>query len=99
MKKIWRGKQKFFTAPNSYRPNTIIKILPVIKRYFFMKCNTLFGLAAILLLGSCSNNKNDYDASGNFEADEVIVSAEQNGKLLSFDINEGDQLSEGAPVG
>jgi len=64
-----------------------------------MTCNTRFALVVLLLFGSCSNNKNDYDASGNFEADEVIVSAEQSGKLLSFDVNEGDKLLEGALVG
>jgi len=48
---------------------------------------------------SCNNHDNDYDASGNFEADEVIVSAEQNGVLLSFSINEGDRVNEGAAVG
>ena len=39
-----------------------------------------------LILTSCNANKKDYDASGNFEADEVIVSAQQNGELLSFTI-------------
>jgi len=53
----------------------------------------------ILLLGACNGNRVDYDASGNFEADEVIVSAEQTGQLLSFTPNEGDSLKEGAVVG
>ena len=34
--------------------------------------------------------KNISDASGVFEADEVIVSAEQGGKILTLNINEGD---------
>lgn len=55
-------------------------------------------LSAIIILASCEN-KIDYDASGNFEADEVIVSAQQNGTLLSFDVIEGDQLKENAVVG
>jgi HlyD family secretion protein len=60
----------------------------------------LFAGLALLVTGiSCNNQKNDYDASGNFEADEVIVSAEQNGALLSFTINEGDRIKEGATVG
>jgi len=58
-------------------------------------------VAALILfsgLASC-NNSNDYDASGNFEADEVIVSARQNGQLLSFTVQEGATLKEGDKVG
>lgn len=54
---------------------------------------------AMLALLSCSNGNNKSDASGNFEADEVIVSAEQNGQLLSFNVNEGDTISKGSVVG
>jgi HlyD family secretion protein len=56
-------------------------------------------LALILTLAACNQHKIDTDASGVFESDEVIVSAEQNGKLLSFPIQEGDTLSKGAMVG
>ncbi|ANH83199.1 secretion protein [Niabella ginsenosidivorans] len=51
-----------------------------------------------LALNACKREK-EYDASGNFEADEVIVSAQQNGALLSYKVNEGDQLNAGAIVG
>ncbi|HRO44245.1 HlyD family efflux transporter periplasmic adaptor subunit [Agriterribacter sp.] len=54
---------------------------------------------AWVILASCNNNEISYDASGNFEADEVMVSAQQNGQLLSFSVHEGDQLKEGAVVG
>ncbi|TCK84728.1 HlyD family secretion protein [Albibacterium bauzanense] len=64
-----------------------------------MKGLKLVLLASVIVLGSCGRNDNDYDASGNFEADEVIVSAEQNGELLSFNIKEGEQLDAGAKVG
>jgi HlyD family secretion protein len=58
-------------------------------------------LPALLLLtaAACNQNKIKTDASGVFESDEVIVSAEQNGKLLSFPIQEGDSLTNGAVVG
>ncbi len=56
-------------------------------------------LATAALLASCSGRDNPFDASGNFESDEVIVSAEQSGKLLSFRIKEGDSLAAGAVVG
>ena len=55
-----------------------------------------FSLALIL---SCSNKENNYDASGTFESDEVIVSSEQNGQLLSFNVHEGDSLTKGQSVG
>ncbi|HTI92358.1 MAG TPA: biotin/lipoyl-binding protein, partial [Puia sp.] len=60
----------------------------------------LFAIAALLLLvTSCQQNKIKTDASGVFESDEVIVSAERDGKLLSFPIREGDSLAKGAIIG
>lgn len=60
----------------------------------------LFTLAiATLLLAGCKSNSNIPDASGNFEADEIIVSAEQAGKILSLDIREGDTISANAVIG
>ncbi len=53
---------------------------------------------AVLFLGACTQ-KIDYDASGNFEANETIVSAQQNGILLSYRVAEGDQLEQGDNVG
>ncbi|MCD8202835.1 MAG: HlyD family efflux transporter periplasmic adaptor subunit [Prevotella sp.] len=54
-------------------------------------------LPAILV--ACSSGNNDYDATGTFEATEVIVSAEQSGKLLYFNITEGDNLALNQQVG
>lgn len=54
--------------------------------------------SAILMLSACSG-KDDFDASGHFEADEVIVSAQQSGELLSFNVREGDLLQPGQVVG
>ena len=45
------------------------------------------------------NHKNDFDASGNFIADEVIVSAEQNGRLIDYTVQEGQTINEGQKVG
>jgi HlyD family secretion protein len=53
----------------------------------------------LILFISCNRNKTDHDASGNFEADEVIVSARQNGELLAFNVAEGTRLKKGAKVG
>ena len=49
-------------------------------------------------LASCGDKKGTYDATGTFEATEVTVAAEQNGKLLSLDINEGDRVGAGKQV-
>lgn len=61
------------------------------------KFSILIGL--IPLLYSCSGNDDMADAYGNFEAVEVIISSEANGKLLSFDLEEGDLLQEGQLIG
>lgn len=59
---------------------------------------TIVLISAALLLNACTQ-KNDFDASGNFEADEVIVSAQQSGVLLSYNVKEGAQLKAGDNVG
>jgi HlyD family secretion protein len=56
-------------------------------------------LFIVLTAAACNRNKIVTDASGVFESDEVIVSAEQNGKLLSFPIQEGDSVAKGAVIG
>lgn len=61
-----------------------------------MKKNILF---AALLLVACGDKDNIFDATGTFEATEVTVSAEQTGKLLRFDVQEGGKVMAGAEVG
>lgn len=56
-------------------------------------------LSALFLLFSCSNGKGDYDATGSFEATEIIVSSQANGRILELGLNEGDQLEQGQEVG
>ena len=55
-------------------------------------------ITTLIALIAC-NNKNKFDASGNFEADEVIVSAQQTGQLIDYDVEEGKTLTEGQKVG
>jgi HlyD family secretion protein len=50
---------------------------------------TLLLLSLILIILSCSNNKNKSDAFGNFETDEVIISSENSGKILMTSFIEG----------
>lgn len=52
-----------------------------------------------IALYSCSSDVNETDASGVFEATEIIVSAESSGKLLSFTIQEGDDIKKGQSLG
>jgi len=47
----------------------------------------------------CKSNENEHDASGTFEVDEVIVSSQIGGQLLSFKVDEGDTLTKGQTVG
>ena len=53
----------------------------------------------IMLFSACSNKDGDYDASGSFEATEIIVSSEASGKILYLNIMEGEQLQKGEQVG
>ncbi len=55
-------------------------------------------LIALVLFGGCGDG-DEPDAYGNFEATEVTVSAEAQGRLLRFDVDEGDRLAQGAVVG
>ena len=64
-----------------------------------MQIKTFIVIALSVILSSCNSNQLDFDASGNFEADEVIVSAEQNGQINSFAINEGQHLAANELVG
>ncbi len=61
--------------------------------------NSFLFLFVLLTLQACYSGKEDFDATGSFEADEVIVSSESNGQILSFNVNEGDSLTGGQVVG
>src|ERR1041384_6390450 len=58
--------------------------------------SSFFSVAS--LFTSCTNKKS-YDASGSFEAVETIISADANGKLLQFNIEEGQSLEKGSTIG
>ncbi len=62
-----------------------------------MKRMSLYSLA-LLALGACGE-KNDFDATGTFEATEVTISAEATGRILSLDVEEGDLLTAGVQIG
>ena len=51
------------------------------------------------LIPACSNTEDKSDAYGNFEATEIIVSAQSSGELLQFEIQEGDILEKDKSIG
>ena len=56
-------------------------------------------LMLLVLVQACGNKKEVYDASGSFEADEVVVSSELGGQLIQLNVEEGDTLNKGQIVG
>tara|TARA_R110000744_G_scaffold366734_1_gene475913 strand:- start:197 stop:1120 length:924 start_codon:yes stop_codon:yes gene_type:complete len=75
----------------SLKGNTYIKM----KKY-----NYILGLGIIsITLFSCSNSNGKADGYGNFEATEITISAENNGKLMQFNVHEGDVLQKEQFIG
>jgi len=60
---------------------------------------TIIGLLIASSIISCNSNDNKADGYGNFEATEITISAENNGKLNQFNIEEGQELKQGYVVG
>ncbi|MDE3184106.1 MAG: efflux RND transporter periplasmic adaptor subunit [Bacteroidota bacterium] len=50
-------------------------------------------------LFGCNNNNKNFDASGTFEVDEVVVSSEVSGQIKALNIREGSVLSKDSIVG
>ena len=57
-----------------------------------------FSIIAISLL-SCGDDNGKADGYGNFEATEITISAENNGKLMQFDVNEGEIVEKNTFLG
>lgn len=53
----------------------------------------------LALLATACGREEAYDASGTFEATEVVVSAEASGRILSFAVEEGDRVEPAVAVG
>lgn len=62
-----------------------------------MKSFTLFPV--LFFLVACSSGTPEYDATGTFEATDVVVSAEASGKILCLDVEEGTILKAGQEAG
>jgi HlyD family secretion protein len=64
-----------------------------------MKLYKFLFITIALFTISCNRNDSGFDATGNFEADEIIVSAEANGKILELNIEEGSELKKQSMIG
>ncbi|MCF0180992.1 MAG: HlyD family efflux transporter periplasmic adaptor subunit [Muribaculaceae bacterium] len=62
-----------------------------------MKKTIIIALAVLAV--SCAKEEKQCDASGVFEATEVIVSAKAQGEILSLNVDEGDQVKAGDVLG
>lgn len=63
-----------------------------------MKTRLIIGIIA-LALTSCGNNESEFDATGTFEGVETIVSAQANGVIKDFRVEEGQELKSGQVIG
>lgn len=59
----------------------------------------LASAATVCMVAGCGHKTPDFDACGQVDAVEVTVSAESNGRMVRFDVTEGDKLSKGECVG
>lgn len=59
----------------------------------------MLAAAVAMLLSACKDNGGGNDASGTFEAEEVIVSAEASGRILALDVSEGSGVETGIEYG
>ncbi len=63
-----------------------------------MRALTITTLTIAVVLTSCTN-KNSFDASGTFEAEEIIIASEASGMIKQFNITDGDELKANQPIG
>ncbi|MDR0419539.1 MAG: HlyD family efflux transporter periplasmic adaptor subunit [Prevotellaceae bacterium] len=53
----------------------------------------------LFLAIACSSNRSDYNATGTFDATEVVVSSEVAGAIIELNVSEGAKLKKGEVVG
>ena len=64
-----------------------------------MKYTTIVAMALVFLTSACKQNENESDAYGNFEATDYMISAENSGKIVTLDMDEGDVFAKAKQVG
>jgi HlyD family secretion protein len=62
-----------------------------------MKIKSLI-IIVVLVLSGCKSKTSQADAFGNFEATEVMVSAETNGRIQQFAVTEGSEVIAGTEI-
>ncbi len=56
-------------------------------------------IAAAATLTACNSDNTEYDATGVFEATEVVVSAKSQGQIMTLTVEEGDDVKAGDTLG
>jgi len=77
--------------------NNFLKVK--VKQKMMKKIKILGLLIITLILVACNHKNGKADGYGNFEATETTVSAQGNGQLLAFNVEEGQTLKLGDNVG
>ena len=57
-----------------------------------MKTSKFLIIGIALILTACANKDAQFDASGVFEVTELMVSAQANGELMTFNVMEGQTV-------
>ncbi|MBN1415353.1 MAG: HlyD family efflux transporter periplasmic adaptor subunit [Bacteroidales bacterium] len=60
--------------------------------------NWLLLLTTTVLFNGCKNSSGEADAFGTFEATEVLVSSETNGRILKLNVSEGSEIEKGTEI-
>ena len=68
-------------------------------KIFIFQFSILNLLSLAIIFSACGNKNTQYDASGVFEATEVVVSAQANGELMAFNVVEGSVVEANMPLG
>lgn len=64
-----------------------------------MKTISTFLVGGMILLSSCGDSEMEYDASGTFQTDEIIISAAVPGTIEALDLEEGALVEQGQLLG
>lgn len=68
-------------------------------RQFLIVNFPLKTFAMAMMISACNSADVAFDASGSFEAEETIISSEATGRILQFEIEEGQMLQSGQLIG
>ena len=65
----------------------------------FKMTKFILGFGILFVFSSCGKSNDDFDSAGTFEATEITVSSEAMGKIINFDLTEGQEVAENQVVG